>query len=106
MRLIKQGDSYSLPIAVTLNGGNLNIKEIETVEICLGKVRKLYPGEVSYDSENGEFLVPLTQKDTMKMPAGRYMELDVRFKFVTGEVIGLKEKEQIYVCAATSKETI
>lgn len=106
MRIIKQGDSYSLPITVTLNGGNLNIKEIETIEICLGKVRKLYPGEVSYDSENGEFLVPLTQRDTMSMPAGRCAELDVRFKFVTGEVVGLKEKEQIYVCSAASKETL
>lgn len=106
MRTIKQGDSYLLPITVTVNGGNLNIKEIEMVEIFLGKLRKLYPDEVSYDSENREFLVPLTQRDTMSMPAGRYAELDVRFKFVTGEVVGLKEKEQIYVCAATSKETI
>lgn len=42
----------------------------------------------------------------MSMPAGHVFELDVRIKFITGEVLGLKEKEQVVFTSTTSKEAI
>ena len=44
---IKQGDAYSLPVQIKLNGSLINADDVETVEFCLGDgLRKLYPGDV------------------------------------------------------------
>ena len=40
---IKQGDAYAIPIEIKLNDAAVDVAEIESVEFCIGSVRKLYP---------------------------------------------------------------
>ena len=85
---IKQGDAYTVPVRVLANGSPINIADVEAVEFRIGDVRKLYPGQATYDGESGEFMVPLTQEDTLAMPEDDAVMFDLRVKFAGGAVIG------------------
>ena len=58
---IKQGDAYALPIQIRLNGELIGVEDVEAAEFCLGDgLRKLYPGDVSYEAGDNTFYLPLT----------------------------------------------
>lgn len=103
---IKQGDAFSLPVAAKLNGEYLNIADVDTVEFYIGDVRKLYPGDVTYDTDDSVFLVPLTQEETFRFPANGSVAVDVRVKFVGGDVLGPKNMTYVPVFDARSEEVI
>ena len=100
---IKQGDAYSLPVAVTLDNAAINIADIECVEFYIGNLRKTYPAEASYDVGSGYFYVPLTQQETFAFEADASLDLDVRVKFVGGNVMGVKRMGIVNVVDATSE---
>jgi hypothetical protein len=100
---IKQGDAYSLPVAVTLDNTAINIADIECVEFYIGELRKTYPAEATFDAGSGYFYVPMTQQETFAFEADSSLNLDVRVKFVGGNVMGVKRMGIVNVVDATSE---
>lgn len=101
---IKQGDAYALPIQIRLNGELIGVEDVEAAEFCLGDgLRKLYPGEVSYEAGDNTFYLPLTQADTFSFPANGSVTLDIRVKFTGGDVIGVLRPEALAVYDAASE---
>ena len=107
---IKQGDAYSIPVSITVDGDTVNaetIALIETVEFMVGEgIRKVYPEEVSFDGENSLFLVPLTQAETFALEDGERIPFDVRVAFAGGDVVGTKTMQNIKVLDALSEEAL
>ena len=67
---IKQGDEYSVPVLIRLNGEPVEIDEVDEAEFAFGTgLRKLYPGDVEYSRADGCFYLPLTQAETFAFPA-------------------------------------
>lgn len=101
---IKQGDAYALPIQIRLNGELIGVEDVEAAEFCLGDgLRKLYPGDVSYEAGDNTFDLPLTQSDTFSFPANGSVSLDIRVKFTGGDVIGVLRPETLAVYDAASE---
>ena len=101
---IKQGDAYALPIQIRLNGELIGVEDVEAAEFCLGDgLRKLYPGDVSYEAGDNPFYLPLTQSDTFSVPANGSVSLDIRVKFTGGDVIGVLRPETLAVYDAASE---
>lgn len=101
---IKQGDAYALPIQIRLNGELIGVEDVEAAEFCLGDgLRKLYPGDVSYEAGDNTFYLPLTQADTFSFPANGSVSLDIRVKFTGGDVIGVLRPETLAVYDAASE---
>lgn len=101
---IKQGDAYALPIQIRLNGELIGVEDVEAAEFCLGDgLRKLYPGDVSYEAGDNTFYLPLTQADTFSFPANGSVTLDIRVKFTGGDVIGVLRPETLAVYDAASE---
>lgn len=103
---IKQGDEYDIPIALELNGQTLDITAVEAVEVYLGDLRKTYPGEIEYDSENDRLLFPVTQGETFSMEENSAVPLDVRVRFINGDVMGSRAMKYITVYDAISEVVI
>lgn len=101
---IKQGDAYALPIQIRLNGELIGVEDVEAAEFCLGDgLRKLYPGDVSYEAGDNTFYLTLTQSDTFSFPANGSVSLDIRVKFTGGDVIGVLRPETLAVYDAASE---
>lgn len=103
---IKQGDSYSIPVQIAMNGEGINPDDIEAVEFYLGNVRKMYPGEVEYSPEDECFYLPVTQKETLGFTANDAVPLDLRVKLLGGNVVGPKSMQYVTVYDATSEAVI
>ncbi len=103
---MKQGDAYFLPVRVTLGSGALTIGDVTAAEFMVGDVRRMYPGEVRYDGDDGCFYVPLTQEETFKFPANGVVSVDVRVKFNGGNVAGARRIAYINVVDAVSEEVL
>ena len=106
MAVIKQGDSYYLPVDITLDNDALDLSLVECVEFCLDNIRKTYPDKVSYDADTETFRLPLTQRETFALKTGRAAVLDVRIKFRNGDVIGLPKPLSVDVARAISGEVL
>ena len=101
---IKQGDQYSIPIALKLNGEDIDINDIAEVEFTFENgLRKVFPQEVQYNSADNCFYLPLTQDETFAFPANGSVTLDIRVKFAGGNVIGVQRMESIAVADASSE---
>ena len=61
---IKQGDAYSIPIRVRLNGELIAPENVAAAEFYIGGYRKLYPSEVTYSASDGYFYIPVTQEES------------------------------------------
>ena len=107
---IKQGDAYNIPVSITVDGETVNgetVELIETVEFMLSEdIRKVYPEDVTFDSVNNVFLVPVSQEETFAMEDGEKIPLDIRVGFSSGDVIGTKTMQQIKILDALSEEEI
>lgn len=100
--IIMQGDQYAIPIIGTQNGKPLDMTTIDEVEFVIGKMRKLYPGEVVLD-EGGTFLFPLTQQETFAVQrSSQHVQIRVKFKGDTPVVVGV-DVGDIYVADSISK---
>lgn len=102
---VKQGDAYALPVEIAVDGAAVSTEDIACVEFMLGRLlRRTWPGEVGY--EEGRFLLPLTQEETFSLREGVELPLDVRVKFVTGDVIGTTTACLVRVVDAQSTEEL
>ncbi|MGE4485343.1 MAG: hypothetical protein AB7C97_09580 [Oscillospiraceae bacterium] len=102
---IKQGDAYSLPVTVTLDGTALDISDVSIVEFMFGSTRKLYPDTVTYNAADGKFYLPITQEETLALSTGN-IKLDIRVKFVNGSVQGIKRPMFATIVDAVSEEVL
>lgn len=59
---IKQGDAYAIPVAIEWQEEPLNTADVAAIEFVIGGIRKLYPGEVSYDAADGYFTCRLRRR--------------------------------------------
>lgn len=101
---IKQGDSYKLPLKITLGGELIDIQDIQTVEVYVGAdIRKMYPGDIEYNGGDQMFYIPLTQDETFSLEANSGVSVDVRVKFTGGDVIGVYRMATLAVYDATSE---
>lgn len=100
---IKQGDSYKLPLKLTIDGELIAIQDIQTVEVYVGNIRKIYPGDVEYNTGDQMFYIPLTQDETFSFEANSGVSVDVRVKFTGGDVIGVYRMATLAVYDATSE---
>ncbi len=76
---IMQGDQYAIVFTGTQDGQPLDLSKIEMIEFIVGKLRKIYPGEVATDTD-GNFLFPLTQEETFGFK-GAAQPVQIRVKF-------------------------
>ena len=84
-----QGDAYDLAFSIDADDEPLDISTIESVEVTLPRINKLYPDEIAYS--NGFFYLPLSQKETFWLPERCPMQIRVKFKG-SGHVIGSDEQ--------------
>ena len=85
---IMQGDQYAIPFVGKLNGEPLDLTKIEQIEFVVGPLRKVYPGEVTTDTD-GSFLFPLTQEETFQFKsASQAVQIRVKFTGAEPVVIG------------------
>lgn len=104
---IKQGDEYSVPVKVLLNGQAVNVDELSEIEFTIGDgLRKLWPQDVQYNTADECFYLPLTQSETFAFPANSSVTLDIRVKFVGGNVMGIRRMESFAVADALSEAVL
>lgn len=103
--VIMQGDQYAIPIIGKQNGKPLDMTTVDEVEFVIGKMRKLYPGEVVLD-EDGTFLFPLTQQETFAVQrSSQHVQIRVKFKGDPPVVVGV-DVGRINVDESVSKEVL
>lgn len=104
---LKQGDERDIPVSILVNGALLTPASCEMVEFFVGdNIRKVFPGEVTFNETLGKFLVPVTQDETFTLEAGDHVALDYRIKFSVGKVLGGKRYGEISVIPAKSREVL
>lgn len=82
----RQGDTYELEAALeNTDGTALEISDISKVEFVIGPVRKVYPGDATYETD--KFIIPLTQAETFQL-ADKGVPRQVRVLFTNGSVVG------------------
>lgn len=103
---IKQGDECVIPVRINMNGAPVPIEDVEAVEFRSGDVRKLYPGDVTYDAGSQYFHMRFLQEDTFSFPADDAVQFDVRVRFRGGAVIGTQKVTVFISVDALSEEMI
>lgn len=82
---IMQGDQYAIVFTGAKDGSPLDLSQIELIEFMVGKLRKVYPDEVTTD-EDGNFLFPLTQEETFQFKSAQ-QAVQIRVKFSGAEPV-------------------
>lgn len=100
---IMQGDAYSIPITIKSDGAEIDSAVVEAVEIIIGFIKKVYPGEITFN--NGAWHFPLRQEESAKLSRGR-TSVQVRVKFHDGNVVGMKHDAAVNVKESRSKVII
>jgi UDP-3-O-acyl-N-acetylglucosamine deacetylase len=61
-----QGGAYSLPVTLKIGATDIDISTVDKVEFTFDTLKKIYggTGTVTYDADNKQFLVPLSQAET------------------------------------------
>jgi len=86
---VRQGDQYSIPFQITLDGSLITNKMIDgvspelngDVEIVIGKLRKTYRDEeVKFNTKTFTFDFPFTQDETFNLRPGMRLKSQVRVK--------------------------
>lgn len=103
--MMMQGDQYLQPFSITIDGQPIDISKYLVVEFVLGGLTKLWKaddsGEVKY--ENGLFLFPLTQEETLTFDGPQ--DIQVRVKTIDNVVYG-KQVGSIPVQMSESEEIL
>ncbi len=88
---------------MTADGEPVTGDEVEAMEVILGGLSKLYPGELGY--ADGEFQFPLTQEESFAMAEDRY-DLLIRPKFRDGTVAGVLKAGEVEVVATDTRRVL
>lgn len=91
-----QGDQYAIPMNLTINGSPIDLASISKVEFAIDTIIKTYPGDVTYNADDGQFYFTLTQAETFAFQAGsKKLFCQARIKFTDGSVIGTSKADFI-----------
>ena len=86
--MMMQGDQYSQPFNITIDGQPIDVSQYSVIEFVVGGLTKVWKsddsGEVKY--LNGLFLFPLTQEETLAFEGPQ--DVQVRVKTTDGTVYG------------------
>lgn len=103
---IRQGDAFSIPVEVTVDGEAVELEDLDMVEFSIGHyIRKVWP-EDGVTFKNGVFYVPLTQTETFALRPEREIPLEVRVKFASGMVLSSIPAGTVTVREAVSREVL
>lgn len=113
-RKMMQGDSYSVPFTLTMNGTtDITPDTVADIELCVGnengaQLRKTFSGGgVWYDQEAKRWFFRPTQQETLELDPGSYDAI-VRMKFSKtsdSDVIGV-QIGRIIITDTQSEEVI
>lgn len=93
-----QGDAYNIDITIRNYGEPVTADDVETVEITLLSITRLYPGDVTYS--DGKFHFPVSQEETFRLPS--ICPMQVRVKYTGGDVVG-SQIQTVNVASSISK---
>ena len=100
-----QGDQYPIPVYITEQGTYLDLSEIKVVEITLHNITKKYPGEITYDSDSGAFIMPITQKESFSLPTKKRLYAQSRIYYTNGTIFAT-EPVDFFMGESLSKEEL
>lgn len=103
---LKRGDDCKIAVNVSLDGEGLNLAETELIEIYVGGVRKTYPGDVTFNEDDGKLYFPVSQKESFSFAGGDAVPVDVRVKFKGGCVLGADRTVYLPIFDTISEETL
>lgn len=98
----RPGDTYELPVYLKLGDNVIGIDSVDVVEFKLGPIRKLYPSDVTWDTDH--FIIPLSQTDTFRL-GYKAIPCQARVLFASGQVKGTRIKWEPML-DAISKEVL
>ena len=75
--VIYQGNTYNLPLKLTMKGAAIVDTDVKTVEFSLGELVKTYPEQATFDGE--KFILPLTQEETFALQKDTSFQIRVHF---------------------------
>lgn len=104
--VIMQGDEYPIKFtAKDATGTIIDSSMVADMEFVIGKVlRKTYGNsEITYDSTNSKWQIPVTQEETFALKQSDSNELKIRIKFSTGDIIG-KNLGRVHIVDASGCE--
>ena len=107
--IIKQGDDVYLQVTLYFNGVAITANELpllDEIEYCFEyeEPRKIK----ATDAWNGtleKFLLPVSQENSFALEDGK-TNIDVRVKFLGGNVLGVRQRNRMKVLEANSQEVI
>lgn len=88
--IFQKGNTYILQIPLTKNGEDIDINDVSIVEFMFENIRKTYgdEGDVTYNSEDKCFEVPLSQEETFSLTENSVIKYQARVKFTDNSVSG------------------
>lgn len=107
--IIKQGDDVYLQVTLYFNGAAITANELpllDEIEYCFEyeNPRKIKAAD-AWNDTLGLFLLPVSQENSFALEDGR-TDIDVRVKFLGGNVLGVRRKDRMRVLEANSTEVI
>lgn len=109
--IISEGNTYKLEIPLTKNGEDIDINEVSIVEFMFNDLRKYYgtidgvTGDVTYDNNEKQFIVPLSQEETFNLKGNSHIKYQARVKFTNDEVQNTRIYTG-YITEAISQEVL
>jgi hypothetical protein len=113
--IFQEGNTYVLQIPLTVNGEDIDINNVSIVEFMFENIRKIYgtyiegneeiAGDVTYNSEEKCFEVPLSQEETFSLTENGIIKYQARVKFTDNSVSGTCVYNG-YVSESISKEVL
>ena len=114
---IKRGDAGYINVPVKMGPDKEHLEAVTAedlplfhcIEFTVGDViRKMWPEEVIF--EDGKFLVPYTQEESLLFEEGETIKADVRIHFETNgaheQVKGLKIRQNVKIIGTNSEEVL
>ena len=75
--MIVQGDAYSIPITIKINGTLVKGSDVTKMIIKIGNISKSTDdGEVTYDNTNNKWYFPLTAQDSRSFVGNQVIQAE------------------------------
>lgn len=100
-----QGDSYSIPFEIKVDGIMASESTFADVEISIGNITKtMSSGDITFDAEQNAFMFPITQQETFAL-RNTPQKVQIRVKYASGDVYGV-DIDKIDVAGSISKAVL
>lgn len=92
---MQQGDQYAIRINIQNGGVAVTPSDVTGVKVALGSIVHVYPGDLSYDSEGGSWLFPVSQRDTLALQGRVPAQVQLNYGGDPAQIIGSKVKQVV-----------